>query len=99
MKIIKAESSLSFLVALLLFSLIYVAWSAWQAQQNAQSQHIFQQQQALQIAENQIARLLAEMPCQTKVEQNGIYFAIARCSTQEIEVRFPMGTIIIHSKL
>lgn len=99
MKIIKAESSVSLLVALLLFSLIYLAWSVWQSQQNAQSQRIFQQQQALQIAENQIARLLAGMDCQTSVEQNAIRFEISRCSNREIEVRFPAGKVLINSKL
>lgn len=95
MKIIKAESSLSLLVALLLFSIIYVSWSSWQSQQNAQSQAIFQRQQALQIAENQIARLLAGMPCQNRVEQNGIRFEIRRCSSREIAIFYPQGNVII----
>lgn len=99
MKMIKAESSLSLLVALLLFSLIYLGWSSWQSMQNMQSQQIFQKQQALQIAENQIARRLANVACQSSIEQNSIRFEISRCSDSEIEVRFPAGKILINSKL
>lgn len=99
MKVIKAESSLSLLIVLLLFSLIYLGWSAWQSQQNAQAQQIFQRQQALQIAENQIARKLAGVACQAHVEQNLIRFEISRCSDSEVEIRFPAGKILINSKL
>lgn len=98
MKIHKAETATSLLIALLLFSLICLGWLGWQSQQTMQSQFVFQQQQALQIAENQIARLLAKLPCQKRWIQNGVQFDIHRCSEQEIEVKFPLGEIVILNK-
>ncbi|AGH37515.1 hypothetical protein F543_21570 [Bibersteinia trehalosi USDA-ARS-USMARC-189] len=96
MKIIKAESIISLLIAVGLFSIVCLAWLQWQSEQNAQGQLIFQRQQALQIAENQIARQMAGLSCQRKLEQNGIYFEIIRCTTTEIEIHFPKGKIIVN---
>lgn len=96
MKIIKAESSISLLVAMSLFSFLCLIWLNWQSQQTAQQQLIYQRQQALQIAENQIARQMAGIECQRKIEQNGIQFEIQRCSNKEIEIYFPKGKIIVN---
>lgn len=94
-KLIKAESFVSLLSALGILSVLLLAYMPWQAAQNRQTHFLFQQQQALQIAENQLARQLAEMPCERRVEQNRIVFDIQRCTKQEIRIRFPAGELMI----
>lgn len=98
MKIIHAESTFSLLIAISLFALICLSYLHWQSEQTSQAQLIFQKQQALQIAENQIARQLAGLACQKGFKQNGISFEIERCNSAEIEVRFPKGKVLIRSK-
>lgn len=89
-----AESTISLLIALSLFTTIYLIYSQWQSQQNQQANLLYQQQQALQIANNQIGLLMAAMPCERSVSQNDLQFDI-QCNNQKIEVRFPLGKIEI----
>lgn len=94
-KLIKADSFVSLLSALGILSIILLTYTQWQTAQNKRTHFLFQQQQALQIAQNQIARQLAEMPCERRVEQNRIQFDIQRCTKQEVRIRFPTGDLTI----
>lgn len=93
--IIKAETALGLLTAIGLFSLLIMGYLKWNTYQQQQFNLVFQKQQALQIADNQIARQMANLACERRVEQNGIRFEISRCSHQEIMVHFPMGQVEI----
>lgn len=92
-KQIKAESLVSVLLAMSIFSVLLLAYSKWQSYQNRSTHFIYQQQQALQIAENQIALRMAGLNCESHIQQNGITFAI-QCG-QGIIVKFPLGKIEI----
>lgn len=92
-RLLNADTALSVLVAVLLFSIITLGYMQWQAVQNRQIIVYFQQQQALQIAENQIARQMAGLGCERQVQQNSQRFQIEKCSTRQIEIRFSTGEI------
>lgn len=92
-KPIKAESLVSILLAIAIFSILLLAYGKWQSQQNRSLNFIYQQQQALQIAENQIVLQMAEMNCEAQIEQNSIIFTI-QCG-QGIMVNFPLGRVKI----
>lgn len=89
-----AETFLSLLVIIAIFALICLGYLQWQSQQNRQVNFIFQQQQALQIAENQLARKMAAVNCESAVEQNQLRFVI-ECQTNKIEVKFPLGSVVV----
>lgn len=91
----RAESGLSLLIALSLFSSLFLSISTWQSAQTAQRQLQFQRQQALLIADNQIDRLLAGQACETQLQQNGIRFDIHPCHPQHIRIAFPLGEVVI----
>ncbi|WP_373819650.1 DUF5374 domain-containing protein [Glaesserella sp.] len=94
-RLFKAENTISVVIAIMLFSMLYLTYSHWQTQQNDQTNFVFQQRQALQIAENQIAlKMNDKQACESSIEQNGIYFEI-QCSSQQIRVSFPKGEVII----
>lgn len=94
----KAESAVSLLLAIVLFSILFLSYAEWQNQQHRQQQFLFQQQQALQIAENQIALQMAGKPCQRRIEQNQTTFELLRCTPSEIQIRFPLGELHIGKK-
>ena len=89
-----AETFLSLLVIIAIFALICLGYLQWQSQQNQQVNFIFQQQQALQIAENQLARKMAAVNCESAVEQNQLRFVI-ECRQDKIEVKFPLGSVVV----
>ena len=89
-----AETFLSLLVIITIFALICLGYLQWQSQQNRQVNFIFQQQQALQIAENQLARKMAVENCESTVEQNQLRFVI-ECPPNKIEVKFPLGSVVV----
>lgn len=91
---LQAESSLNILISVSLFAILFLTYSHWQSEQNQQSNFLYQQQQALQIAENQIALKLANMECKRSVLQNNLQFLI-ECQPQHIKVKFPLGEIKI----
>ena len=93
-KLIKAESLTSLMVVMLIFSVIYLAYSRWQHTQNKQSALIFQQQQALQIAENQIALLMAGKSCENEIRQNEQIFKV-ECRSNTLKVSFASGEVVI----
>lgn len=96
-KLIKAESYLSLLIAISLFSILALNLLQWQNQRTQQQLQLYQQQQAILIADNQIDRMLANIACERKIIQNNIEFEIRHCSPTKIEVTFPLGEIIINS--
>lgn len=89
-KLFKAESFISLLVALTLFLILLLSFSQWQNQYNQRSAKLFQKQQALRIAENQLALKMAGEQCEAQLQQNRILFTI-QCNQTEINVRFPLG--------
>lgn len=90
----KGESLVGLLVAITLFSLLLLIYQQWQQQQNQNMARIFQQQQALQIAENQLALQLANQPCESQAVQNQQTFTI-QCNGGSIQVAFPLGKVEI----
>lgn len=94
---LKAENSLSMMLAIALFAILCLSYMAWQSQQARQYAQIYQQQQALQIVENQIALKMAGRGCESRVRQNGITFEI-KCSANRIQVLFPTGEVTVEWK-
>lgn len=96
-RMIKAETFVSLLVAISLFSIIFMSFSYWQTEQNKNLAEIYQQQQALQIAENQLALQMAGLSCENRVEQNHLSFEV-QCISQKISVIYPLGRVEIQAK-
>ncbi|MBF0784947.1 hypothetical protein E4T80_05620 [Muribacter muris] len=92
--LIKAETFISLLTAIVLFSLIILMYMKWQAEQLNQNLFLFQKKQALQIAENQIALKMAGVSCDNQISQNNISFRVL-CTEQGVKVSFPLGEIVI----
>lgn len=92
---IKAESGIGLLIALSLFAVMALSTMQWQQIQSRQTVRLYQQQQALLIAENQLDRMAAGLVCEQRVIQNGLKFDIEKCSATQIQVRFPLGEILI----
>lgn len=92
MKLIKAETGVSVLMAISLFMIILFSYSKWQSKQTKQANFLYQQQQALQIAENQIALKMANRECERSVKQNNLLFTV-QCHHTFIKVIFPLGEI------
>lgn len=93
-KLFRAESYLSVLVIISVFIVVFFGYIKWQGMQTKQEAFLYQQQQALQIAENQIALKMAGKACERSIRQNSLHFLI-RCSEREIIVSFPLGEIKI----
>lgn len=96
---LKAENSLSMMLAIALFAILCLSYMAWQSQQARQYAQIYQRQQALQIVENQIALQMAggERVCESRVRQNDITFEI-KCPANRIQVLFPTGEVTVERK-
>lgn len=73
---------------------IFFGITKWQAMQIQQENTLYQRQQALQIAENQIALRMAGKACQRLVKQNNLQFSV-QCGQTNISVAFPLGEIKI----
>lgn len=93
-KLHRAESISALLIGLTIFSMLFLVYSQWLEQQVMSKNKLYQQQQALQLIENQIALKLADKPCESQVEQNQITFDIS-CAAQRIRVQFPLGEISV----
>lgn len=96
-KQLKAESLVSLLVALMLFAILALNFTAWQKTQLERGTRNYQQQQALQIAENQIALRMAGLSCESQAVENDVRFTI-QCSGELIKVSYPMGKVEIKTK-
>lgn len=93
--IIRSESIISILIVISLFLILFLSYSRWQNIQHQQENFLYQQQQALQIAENQIALKMANMECNKRSNfQNNLEF-IVDCQPQYLKVKFPLGEISI----
>ena len=91
---IKAETFISVLVAISLFSTIYMVYINWQKSYNKQRVFLFQQKQALLVADNQINLRMAKIPCEKQAVYNDTNFAI-ECSERTVRVRFATGEVNI----
>ncbi|MCK3655124.1 hypothetical protein A4G19_04915 [Pasteurellaceae bacterium Macca] len=92
--LLKAETLTSLLIALAIFAILIFNYGQWQNSQHQQMNRIYQQQQALLIAENQLTLKLAKLPCEKQQKQNHLLFKI-ECSPQQIKVIFPLGEITL----
>lgn len=90
----KAETFISTLAAVMLFSVLFLGYTHRQKDQTAQLNYIYQQHQALQIAENQISLKLAGMPCESHFQENRLSFRI-KCDENDVRVIFPLGEVKI----
>lgn len=90
----RSESALSLLVIISVFAVVFLSYLKWQGIQTKREALLYQQQQALQIAENQIALKMADKACERSVLQNNLRFGI-QCTDREIIVSFPLGEIKI----
>lgn len=96
-KQLRAESLVSLLVALTLFAILALNFTAWQKIQLERGARNYQQQQALQIAENQIALRMAGLSCEPQAVENDVKFTI-QCSGELIKISYPMGQVEINTK-
>ena len=96
-KQLRAESLVSLLVALTLFAILALNFTAWQKIQLERGARNYQQQQALQIAENQIALRMAGLSCEPQAVENDVKFTI-QCSGELIKISYPMGQVEINIK-
>ncbi|MDO4698945.1 MAG: DUF5374 domain-containing protein [Pasteurellaceae bacterium] len=91
---IHAETGLSLLFALMLFSFLFLNYSTWQAIQHQRFMRNYQTQQAWRIAENHLALLQAGEPYKGVIIQNNVQFEIDS-QPSSIRVRFPLGEITL----
>ena len=96
-KQLRAESLGSLLVALTLFAIFALNFTAWQKIQLERGARNYQQQRALQIAENQIVLRMAGLSCESQAVENDVRFTI-QCSGELIKVSYPMGRVEIKTK-
>lgn len=96
MKKYQAETAISLLMVMILFALIIFSFGHWQAEQNYRLSKNYQQQQAAQLLENQIALKLAGLECESNVVQNEINYQI-ECATHKISITFPLGKIELNN--
>lgn len=89
----RAETVLSVLVAIMLFSVMVLTFNHWQSEQNRQLNYHLQRQQAVQILVNQIALKLVDVECEKAVVQNQVRYEI-QCLEA---IRFPLGEIKLNS--
>ncbi|WP_386695942.1 MULTISPECIES: DUF5374 domain-containing protein [unclassified Lonepinella] len=80
------------LVALSLFSGIFLAINQWANIQRKTASEIYQRYQAIQIAENQQQRQFLGLNCESGVEQNQLKFSI-NCIGDKVKVRYILGEI------
>lgn len=88
----RGASLLSVLLALTLFSSIFIAMQSWAHFQRQSAVQIYQRFQAIQIAENQKQRQFLGLGCLSQVQQNQMTFHI-HCQNDRISVSYPMGKI------
>lgn len=92
--LVKAESLISLLITIALFTMLAMSFLAWQQSQFEHGIANYQQQQALQVAENQLALQMAKLECESQAVINNIKFTI-QCQTTQIKVAYPLGQVEI----
>lgn len=93
----KGMSVLGLLVAISLFGLIFLSFNQWAAYQRKSAVNIYQNYQAVQIAENQFQRQYLGLGCENSVRQNGVQFHI-KCQERAISVRVGEDEISIKTQ-
>lgn len=79
----RAETMFSVLFGIALFSIMLLSFHHWYSQKTNQSQQNYFRQQALQIADNQIARQFVGLHCESQITQNQQTFTV-NCSENSI---------------
>lgn len=92
----RAETTISLLIAIVIFSILILVFSHWQSAQNKRLNLYFQKQQAVQILESQIALKLAGLACENHIIQNQVRYEIY-CSATQFSIRFPLGEIELNN--
>lgn len=87
---IKGMSLTTVLFTLALFSILFLAFNQWTASQRKSAVKIYQDFQAIQIAENQAQRQFLGLPCESSLQQNGLRFRV-ECQATRVIVRYPLG--------
>lgn len=87
---IKGMSLTTVLFTLALFSILFLAFNQWTASQRKSAVKIYQDFQAIQIAENQAQRQFLGLPCESGVQQNSLRFRV-ECQATHVIVRYPLG--------
>lgn len=85
------------LFSLALFSVLFLVFNQWTAEQRKSAVKIYQDFQAIQIAENQAQRQFLGLACEQLIQQNGLTFRV-QCQNERVIVRYPMGEISIKTK-
>ncbi|KKZ57897.1 hypothetical protein AAX17_00260 [Haemophilus haemolyticus] len=93
----KGMSLTTLLFSLALFSVLFLVFNQWTAEQRKSAVKIYQDFQAIQIAENQAQRQFLGLACEQLIQQNGLTFRV-QCENERVIVRYPMGEISIKTK-
>ncbi|MCX2962026.1 DUF5374 domain-containing protein [Rodentibacter caecimuris] len=86
----KGMSLTSVMFMIMLFSILFLVFNRWTANQRKSAAEIYHDFQALQIAENQAQRQFLGLPCEQQVKQNNLQFQI-QCSGNQVVVRSSQG--------
>lgn len=70
----KGMSLTSVMFTIMLFSILFLVFNRWTANQRKSAAEIYHDFQALQIAENQAQRQFLGLPCEQQVKQNNLQF-------------------------
>lgn len=93
----KGMSLITLLFSLALFSVLFLVFNQWTAEQRKSAVKIYQDFQATQIAENQAQRQFLGLACEQLIQQNDLTFRV-QCENERVIVRYPMGEISIKTK-
>lgn len=85
------------LFSLALFSVLFLVFNQWTTEQRKSAVKIYQDFQAIQIAENQAQRQFLGLACEQLIQQNSLTFRV-QCQNERVIVRYPMGEISIKTK-
>lgn len=93
----KGMSLTTLLFSLALFSVLFLVFNQWTTEQRKSAVKIYQDFQAIQIAENQAQRQFLGLACEQLIQQNSLTFRV-QCQNERVIVRYPMGEISIKTK-
>ena len=88
---------MSLFISLIDFQRVILIFNRWTTEQRKSAVRIFQEFQAIQIAENQAQRQFLGLSCENSVQQNGIQFAI-QCSHHQVNIRYPQGEFLLKTE-
>ncbi len=91
---LKGYNLLSMMIAMVIFSIIFISFEKFSIRQISDKSHLFLQLQAMQIAENQLSMLASGKSCKRVVYQNNNNFNIS-CSDGKIEVDYKIDSFIL----